>query len=67
MKNIDRIKSLPVWEMAEFIYNVSNNSAKITNCKDLCDECQFSDSYCISQIGEWLNEQKLKEQNNEMP
>lgn len=54
MKNEDRIKSMSSWEMAEFIYNVSNNAIKISVCTKECSKCDFSDSYCTSEIAEWL-------------
>lgn len=55
MKNIDKIKGMSVWELAEFIHDVSCNSAKITTCEEECNKCEYSDSYCVSGIGEWLN------------
>lgn len=58
MSNEEYIKQLHTWEFAEFIYNVSNNAIKITNCNEECNKCKYSDGYCISNIGEWLKEQK---------
>lgn len=57
MSNEENIKSLSTWDLAEFIYNVSNGATKITNCNEECAKCEYSDSYCISNIAEWLKEQ----------
>lgn len=54
MTNADRIRNMSNWELAEFIYNVSNNSVKISTCEEDCELCKSSESYCIYQIGEWL-------------
>lgn len=52
--NADKIKSMNNWELAEFIYNVSNNLVKISTCEEDCELCKSSESNCIYQIGEWL-------------
>ena len=54
MTNADRIRAMSNWELAEFIYNVSNGVTKISTCEEKCTECEYSDGYCIYQIGEWL-------------
>ena len=54
MTNADKIKAMSNWELAEFIYNVSNGATQITTCKEECKKCEYSNSYCIFQIGEWL-------------
>ena len=54
MTNADKIKTMSNWELAEFIYNVSNGATQITTCKEECKKCKYSDEYCIFQIGEWL-------------
>lgn len=56
MTNAEKIRSLGTWELAEFIFKVSNGATKITNCTNECAKCEFSDEWCISEIGEWLNE-----------
>lgn len=56
MTNEEKIKNMSTWELAEFIYNVSNGATKITNCNDECLKCDKSDVWCISEIGEWLTE-----------
>jgi len=58
MTNADNIKAMNTWQLAEFIHAVSCNTIKITTCTDLCDECEFTDEWCISGIAEWLKEQK---------
>ena len=32
MANADRIRAMSNWELAEFIYNVSNGAKKISTC-----------------------------------
>ena len=54
MTNADRIRNMSNWELAEFIYNVSNGATKISTCEEKCEECEYSDGYCIYQIGDWL-------------
>lgn len=58
MTNEEYIKNMSTWDLAEFIYDVSNNATKITNCDKECAKCEYSDAWCISEIGEWLKEQK---------
>ena len=55
MTNLERLQKKTAWEMAEFIYDVSNGNTKITTCDRECGKCEFSDGYCINGIGEWLN------------
>ena len=54
MTNADIIRNMSNLELAEFIYNVSNNLVKISTCKEECAKCEYSDGYCTYQIGEWL-------------
>ena len=54
MTNTDKIRKMTDWELAEFIYNVSNNSVKISTCEEKCASCEYSDEYCTYKIGEWL-------------
>ena len=54
MTNADRIRVMSNRELAEFIYNVSNNLEKISTCEEDCELCKSSESYCTYQIGEWL-------------
>ena len=54
MTNADRIRAMSNWELAEFLYNISNNFNKISTCEQDCNNCKSSESYCIYQIGEWL-------------
>lgn len=58
MTNEENIKAMDTWELAEFIYNVSNGATKISTCENDCMKCEYSDAWCISNIGEWLKEQK---------
>lgn len=54
MTNADRIRAMNDWELAEFIYDVSNNLVKTNICDEDCEFCMSIESYCIHQIGEWL-------------
>ena len=54
MTNADKIRAMSNWELAEFIYNASKEATQITTCKEECKKCEYSNSYCIFQIGEWL-------------
>lgn len=54
MTNGDKIRNMTDWELAEFIYNVSNGATEISVCNEKCKECGKSESWCISQIGEYL-------------
>ena len=60
MTNADKIRNMSNWELAEFIYNVSNGATKISTCNEKCAVCEYSDDYCIYQIGEWLNSESDK-------
>lgn len=59
MTNFEKIKQMTTWELAKFIYKVSNNDTKITTCNDECKSCEYSDGYCINGIGEWLQEEAI--------
>ena len=54
MTNADKIRNMSNWELAEFIYNVSNGATKISTCDEVCAKCEYLDGYCIYLIGEWL-------------
>lgn len=54
MTNERKIRLMSRWELAEFIYKVSNNAIKITDCNKDCSKCEYTDEWCISGIGEWL-------------
>lgn len=54
MRNIDKIKTMKAWELAEFLYEVSNGATKFTTCEDKCLKCDKTDGWCISNIAEWL-------------
>ena len=54
MTNADEIRNMNNCELAQFIYNVSNNLVKISTCEEDCELCKSSESNCIYQIGEWL-------------
>ena len=54
MTNADRIRAMSNWELAEFIYNVSTGTTKISTCEEERAKCEYSDGYCTYMIGEWL-------------
>lgn len=54
----EHIKEMTTWELAEFIYKVSNGDIKISKCEKECGKCNFSDAYCISEIAEYLMEKE---------
>lgn len=64
LTNYEKIKNMSKWELAEFIFAVSNSETRITVCERKCEECDFSASYCVSEIGEWLLEEVSDEQCN---
>lgn len=55
MTNAEKIQKMTTWELAEFIYDVSNHATPITTCNNECEKCECTDAYCINGIGEWLN------------
>lgn len=57
MTNLEKIKSMSIDEMAEFIYNVSENKTEITVCKNECDLCVNDAEMCQALIGRWLQEE----------
>ena len=54
MTNADEIRNMNNCELAQFIYNVSNNLVKISTCEEYCELCTGNERYCVYQIGEWL-------------
>ena len=54
MTNADEIRNMSNWELAKFIYGVSNGATQISTCEEECAVCKKTDDYCIYQIGEWL-------------
>lgn len=57
MTNIEKIKSMSIDEMAEFIYKVSENETEISVCGNCCDECPNDEEMCQALIGRWLQEE----------
>lgn len=55
--NEAKIKKMTTWELAKFIYDISDGEAKITTCTEECDKCDMTDGWCISSIAEWLMEE----------
>lgn len=56
MDNQKKIQSLGRWDLAEFLYNVSCGAVRFSVCEEECKNCDYTEAYCISQIGEWLME-----------
>lgn len=61
MSNEEKIKNMTTMKLAEFIHDVSANCTKITTCEEDCDECEFSQSYCILCMAEWLERESDNE------
>lgn len=52
--NADRIRAMTDWQLAEFIHSVSCGEVEISVCKEECGNCEKTDSWCISEIAEFL-------------
>lgn len=63
MTNIEKIKSMSIDEMAEFIYKVSENETEISVCGNRCDECPNDEEMCQALIGRWLQEESEEQMN----
>ena len=61
MTNADKIRNMSNWELAEFIYNVSNGETNISTCEEECANCEYSDGYCTYMIAEWLISENREE------
>lgn len=59
MKNIEKIKNMETWELAEFLKDVSDNATEISVCEEECKNCTYTDNWCISQIGDWLLSEEM--------
>lgn len=57
MTNADKIRNMSDLELAEFIHSVSCNEAEISVCEEECENCEKTDGWCISEIGEWLQKE----------
>jgi len=57
MKNKDMIRTMSPDNLARFIHDISDGSAEISTCKECCDNCTYSDEYCIFGIKEWLEKE----------
>lgn len=57
MTNSEIIRQMSEWELAEFLYKVSEGEAKITTCNKECQNCEYSEGYCVSNIAEFLQEE----------
>ena len=47
MTNADRIRNMSNYELAKFIYEVSNGTTQISTYKEECAKCEYSEDYCI--------------------
>lgn len=54
MTNEEKIIRMSRWELAKFLFDVSEGEAEMTNCEKECESCEMSDAWCISEIAEWL-------------
>lgn len=54
MTEFQRIKGMSVEEMAEFLYSVSEGTAKFVSCDEDCDSCSGAAGICVPRIIEFL-------------
>lgn len=54
MTEFQRIKGMSAEEPAEFLYGVSEGTAKFVSCDDECDSCSGADEICVPRIIEFL-------------
>lgn len=54
MTEFQRIKGMSVEELAEFLYSVSEGTAKFVSCDDECDSCSGAEEICVPRIIEFL-------------
>ena len=54
MTEFQRIKGMSVEELAEFLYGVSEGTAKFVSCDDECDSCRGAEEICVPRIIEFL-------------
>lgn len=54
MTEFQRIKGMSVEDLAEFIYGVSEGTAKFVSCDDECDSCSGSEGICVPRIIDFL-------------
>lgn len=57
MDNQKKIQTMSTWELAEFLKDVSACATKFTVCEEPCKSCERSDSWCTSEIAEWLRKE----------
>lgn len=66
MNNFSIIKKMNEFELADFIYDVSEGYTRISTCKDNCDSCKKSEEKCIGLIKEWLEQDSDKKRSNQI-
>ena len=54
MTEFQRIKKMPVEELARFLYGVSDGTAEFVSCDNECDSCSGSEEICVPRIIEFF-------------
>lgn len=54
MTEFQRIKGMSVEELARFLYDVSDGTAKFVSFADECDSCSGAEEICVPRIIEFL-------------
>lgn len=54
MANVDRIRTMHISELCNFLYDVSCNTTKITTCEKECADCDKADEECKAGVTDWL-------------
>ena len=54
MTEFQKINGMSVEELAEFLYDVSEGTAKFVSCDNECDSCSGAEEICVPRIIEFL-------------
>lgn len=66
MNNFSAIKKMDEFELADCIYDVSEEHIRISASKDKCNNCKKSREDCIGLISEWLEQDNDKKRSNQI-
>lgn len=66
MNNFSTIKKMDEFELADCIYDVSEEYIRISASKDKCNNCKKSGEDCIGLISEWLEQDNDKKRSNQI-
>ena len=54
MTELQKIKKMSVEELADFLYGISEGTAKFVSCDYDCDSCSGTEEICVPRIIEFL-------------